>query len=183
MPMKKRIAKRRVTEVSFDERMALLIGDRPDRPQFKTARAAKEAWKLCRDELLGNYIPKHPGRRPRAWWHFDAKEDRDETMTQASQLFRMGEITEEEAQQCRVSWANHERVAYEKYSWHVDYARRPQTGQATYHRWRFEMGIADEILPPTVPRPATGWEAREKDALSVYELDKLAKANGAAKPN
>jgi hypothetical protein len=45
------------------------------------------------------------------------------------------------------------------------------------------MGIADEILPPAVPIAEPGWEEREKDMkdiLSVYELAKRAKANGAA---
>lgn len=36
----------------------------------------KEAWEDLRDELMADWISKHPGTRPLAWWTFEAPERR-----------------------------------------------------------------------------------------------------------
>jgi hypothetical protein len=132
--VKKRVAKRVLTELTFDQKMALMIGDRSDRPHFKTTKEARAAWRLCRDELLPRDKPSpsffncRAGHRPFAWWYFDSKQDRDPSVPEATQLFEMGEISDAEAQQCREDWAHYEKVALNKFEWCRDYLRRPETG-------------------------------------------------------
>lgn len=44
--------------------------------QQNDQRAMQVAWEKLRDSLLPSFIEKHPGRRPYAWWKFDAPERR-----------------------------------------------------------------------------------------------------------
>src|SRR5262245_45090671 len=166
MPIMKRLVKRRTTEVTFEQRMALTIGDHndPKRAVFKSRAEARAAWKLCRDEILEQC---RPGHRPPAWWHFEAKESRDHSMPEADQLVEMNQMTEDEMRRCREDWAHFESVALGKFEWNHDYRRRPETGRHEYHKYRFEMGVSDAIMPPALPCPAPGWEEREKRILSV----------------
>lgn len=43
---------------------------------FTTEDDMRVAWELHRDRLLPEFIHKHPGRRPFAWWLFDHGEER-----------------------------------------------------------------------------------------------------------
>ncbi len=43
---------------------------------FADDEAYRAAWDAHRDELMASYTRLHPGRRPRAWWSFEAPEPR-----------------------------------------------------------------------------------------------------------
>lgn len=182
MPSNRRFRTRIRLELTWDQKLAMLIGDHRDRPEFKTVKAHRAAWEEWRAEYFESGINgrRPTGRRCPSWWIFDAKSKRDHSLVEAEQLFQMGEIDEEEQERCRREWAASEAVAFGKYEWRRDYCRQPETGAAEYHRHRCEMGIVDSILPPVLPMPAPGWEAREKGILSTYDLGKLAKLNGGA---
>ena len=43
---------------------------------FKTRERFAEAWELTRETIMCDYVAKHPGRRPFAWWLCDHKQER-----------------------------------------------------------------------------------------------------------
>jgi hypothetical protein len=94
MPRLRRRAKSRKSdfaELSIDQEMALLTGlnyfnDSPFpriasrvrnwQPENENVEAFAAAWEIHRDRLLNEFIAKHPGRRPFAWWALDHKKER-----------------------------------------------------------------------------------------------------------
>ena len=56
-----------------------LLGFLKDNAQFAyfaTDREIASGWAQIRDDLIARWAEERPGRRPRAWWRFDAKEMR-----------------------------------------------------------------------------------------------------------
>lgn len=43
---------------------------------FPTPEDRRTAWEDLRDEIMGEWIQKHPGTRPWGWWQFEAPEPR-----------------------------------------------------------------------------------------------------------
>lgn len=84
---------------------SLLIGwiaPRPDEVRmgdFLTLDEVREAWEACRDRIFSDEWQGQVGRRPWAWWQFDAPAPRDREVPEADQLRALGclEAWEEEA--------------------------------------------------------------------------------------
>ena len=55
------------------------------------------SWDANHETLLAEYRAKRPGKRPFAWWKWEASEPRDESMPETEQLWRLGELDEAEA--------------------------------------------------------------------------------------
>ena len=74
MPTNRRYVRRpHRTRPDGDQEMALWLGEGPlDDPQpFANPAARKAAWQRHRHRLIGT-LPSSPGRRPLAWWQYDA---------------------------------------------------------------------------------------------------------------
>jgi hypothetical protein len=54
---------------------------------------AEAAWHAHGDELTREWIARHPGTRPPAWWAFDAPSGRPAAESQRSYLLRHGLLT------------------------------------------------------------------------------------------
>src|SRR5262245_24475643 len=70
MPRKRRLAKSRLGWTD-DHRDYLIRGWTFPDSQLTDAEA-RAAWEVLRDGLLPEFIAENPGRRPWAWWAFDA---------------------------------------------------------------------------------------------------------------
>lgn len=71
----------------------MVIGDLPDRPEFRTDKARRAAWNAHREEILAE---SRAGHRPWAWWEYDAPEARDESQAEEDQLIAMGVVDDDE---------------------------------------------------------------------------------------
>ncbi len=54
------------------------------------------AWELLRDAIMSGPQGRRDGRRPWAWWHFDAGEEMPERGDEPVRLAQLGELTREE---------------------------------------------------------------------------------------
>jgi hypothetical protein len=79
MPVRKRVDRRRAP---LDLEQSAILRDEP-RPEganpFYFLRLEKDLfnevedlWKSHRDDILAEYVAKHPGTRPTLWWKYDA---------------------------------------------------------------------------------------------------------------
>lgn len=81
MPVKRRIAKRRREELDDCQRAHLLtgwfaVGLSGYLTRYRTREEFAAAWEQYREELLPEFIAKHPGHRPFAWWLLDHGKER-----------------------------------------------------------------------------------------------------------
>lgn len=56
----------------------------------------KAAWDAVKDEILADWMQRHPCSKPFAWWRFDAPETRQESESEATYLDRHGLLTPQE---------------------------------------------------------------------------------------
>jgi len=98
MPRRRRVAKMRTPPFQYTPEAALFLtcgqdyfNERPfgDPVDMELARAV---WQEHRDELLSKYVADHPGRRPWAWWQFDAPD----SCTEDEDLRRLGLLSPSE---------------------------------------------------------------------------------------
>ena len=87
--------------LSHSQEMALWMGEVPQKPAFRDEEEAREAWFYHRDRLL-TALGRH-GRRPMAWWCFEAVFPWPGYRRERSVLFEAGELAEEEASEL-VDW-------------------------------------------------------------------------------
>jgi hypothetical protein len=62
-------------------------------PHFPTAQGPniEDYWRMCRDDLLRDWIKENPCSRPWFWWQHDAPEEREEApLYEAAYLERHG---------------------------------------------------------------------------------------------
>lgn len=97
MPVRKRVDRRRAP---LDLEQSAILRDEP-RPEganpFYFLRLEKDLfnevedlWKSHRDDILAEYVAKHPGTRPTLWWKYDAPGEPDGSETEAAYLQRHG---------------------------------------------------------------------------------------------
>ena len=67
-----------------------------DRPGEATVGDIEVMWRLCRDEVMAGRQGRCDGRRPWAWWAFEAGEERPEGDREAVRLAELGELTADE---------------------------------------------------------------------------------------
>ena len=146
MPLKRTSAKRR-GELGTIQRWNLVLGHMDHQPvesQFATEKERRAAWECHRDKLLAK---SGAGKRPQAWWDYEASESRDEKMAECLQLRRMGELSRAELDALIPLWREWEEKART-----IDhYCAGPGeflSGRAAYLAWRKWAGIPDDLFPP-----------------------------------
>jgi hypothetical protein len=101
MPVKARHPKARRTALSWEQRMDLVLGPDERWPAFEDD-ADRRAWWSIHGETITARL--NPGHRPSAWWTYDSAEERDPTVTEAQQLWRMGELSAAEVGELMPFW-------------------------------------------------------------------------------
>src|SRR3954468_1512121 len=101
MPVKRRLAKGRNRQLDLMQRWSLELGEDSRNPAFASEAEQREAWETHRDALMAR---KRAGMRPMAWWEYDSKEPRDRDVTECLQLYRMGELSEDEIAELMPFW-------------------------------------------------------------------------------
>ena len=81
--------------LSASQELALWLGEASHKPAFRDEEEARQAWFYHRDRLLAAW-GKH-GRRPMAWWCFEAGFPWPGYRREQSVLFEAGALAEEEA--------------------------------------------------------------------------------------
>jgi hypothetical protein len=89
--------------LSASQELALWMGEAPHKPAFHDEEEAREAWFCHRNRLLAAW--GKPGRRPMAWWHFEAGFSWPGRDREQSTLFEAGVLTEEEAAELVAWWS------------------------------------------------------------------------------
>src|SRR5262245_17524860 len=110
------------------QEMALWLGEDPHHPVFRNEEEAREAWFCHRDRLLAVW-GRH-GRRPMAWWCFEAGIPWPGRDRQQSVLFEAGVLAEDEAAELVVWWRQQfERAQHPDFS-HCEGPGRFFSGEA-----------------------------------------------------
>jgi len=97
MPRRRRVPKRRARfQYGEEHALFLLCGHNyfNDRPfgDVVDMELVRHCWAEHRDELLPKFVADHPGRRPWAWWQFDAPD----SCTEDEDLGRLGLLSPSE---------------------------------------------------------------------------------------
>jgi hypothetical protein len=74
MPTKRSYTRRpHRSRITADQELDLWMGGGPsgNPQQFASAETRRAAWQLHRGRLVG-VLPSAPGRRPQAWWEYEA---------------------------------------------------------------------------------------------------------------
>jgi hypothetical protein len=85
-----------------------------------------QIWERFRAELLPDWIARHPGDRPAAWWEFDCVEEIGEGETVPEFLYRLGLIEPDE----------------------LDAIRKKAQDLAAFNRGRKGAGPNSHYIPP-----------------------------------
>ncbi|MDA7980213.1 MAG: hypothetical protein MPJ50_15720 [Pirellulales bacterium] len=72
----------------------------PERePQGEEWNIVRKAWESQHEEIFEDFRKENPGRRPFAWWQWETAVERDSGLPEIEQLWRLGELTDAEAQE------------------------------------------------------------------------------------
>ena len=100
MPVKVRTAKGR--RLNFWQELSLEYGERSDHPGFASDSERRAAWLQHREKFLAK---ERPGRRPEAWWDYEAPFRRpDEYEQEPACLYAAGLLEEEEKRELVADW-------------------------------------------------------------------------------
>jgi hypothetical protein len=100
VPVKARTAKGR--RLNFWQEHSLEYGERSDHPGFASDSERRAAWQQHRDKFL---TKKRPGRRPDAWWDYEAPFRRpDEYEREPARLYEAGLLSDEEKRELLADW-------------------------------------------------------------------------------
>ena len=108
MPEKRRTDKRRSRRLSGDEYMTLALGPSIDAPAFASEDDARAAWEGVRDKIMADGWLS-PGKRPWAFWHFDAPDVLENAHSESEACWRIGAASEKTA--IEAQWRQHIAVA------------------------------------------------------------------------
>ena len=154
MPRRRRLVKGRHDRLTFDQEQELLHGFAFFGEGFAENDEAsrREAWNTHRDRLMAEWEKNdRPGRRPKAWWRYDAAEPRDENQHETLQLLRLGEIGTAELEELKANhWPIYERQARSVATAHYF---TPKESEVAYWAKRREYGIPDSWKPTAADRP------------------------------
>jgi len=109
---------RRAADLTGPQALELSVGPHHRRKgyppsAFESAADRRTAWFECdQSKLLG---APYVGKRPWAWWHYEAGEPRDRTVPEAEQLRCMGVLTEAEERQL-AAWAHRAALPAEDFA-------------------------------------------------------------------
>jgi hypothetical protein len=107
VPTKRTIRNRSRHKLSFWEELSLEYGNRSEGLGFASDAERREAWLRHRDELLAKC---RAGRRPDAWWTYEAPFRRPEYEREPARLYEAGLLGEEEKRELVADW----REAFER---------------------------------------------------------------------
>jgi hypothetical protein len=108
MPTKRTPIARSGRKLTHEQQMSLSFGDLPNRPAFDSAEDRRAAWRYHGDRLVRQC---RPGRRPAAWWDFDATIRRPRNAAEeAAALFKNGLLAAREADVLLAQW----RAAFDR---------------------------------------------------------------------
>jgi hypothetical protein len=142
MPVKRRKTKRHFGELNHDEWISLTLGERPDRQAFDSDEDRRAAWEQHREAELASI---NLGRRPAAWWDYDAPARRDHNMNSMLQLFRLGELRGDELQYAMRHWADWAEKA-RKLHYVLGPGNIVTASPEAEERWRAWAGVPDEMF-------------------------------------
>jgi hypothetical protein len=137
--------------LGYGQRMFLLYGpaDRWD-DAFADEGEVREAWKAHRAHILSHY--QH-GRRPMAWWRFEAPFPYPGYDKECAALFEAGLLGEEEREQLVAQWFVHfTRPQDPRFTYCVGFAKpsdrvatwlKGKAARRAYYRW---AGIPRDLL-------------------------------------
>lgn len=129
------------TRLTASQEMALWLGEGPlDDPQpFASPAARKAAWLRHRHRLIGT-LPSSPGRRPLAWWQYDAPIRWPGYDAERSTIYEAGLLGDDERAALEAEWRRE-----------FDFARRlPAAERRARHSW---ADIPRELLRRWTVRP------------------------------
>jgi hypothetical protein len=109
MPVRRRGISRYVRELSLQEEFELLLGTGGRPSFFRDNETRRAAWVHFREFLL-NLAPA--GKRPWAWWEYEAPERREGALEEASQLVRLGVVGAAELAVIEREWTRKDWVAH-----------------------------------------------------------------------
>jgi len=130
MPRRRRVEKRRTSELDDQQVFELILGPPAHGSAFASDDERRIAWELHRARFLDR--TDNPGRRPWGWWQYESPEPRDHGEHPTLQLMRMGCLPREE------------RAALEAGEWRLYEAQAQSVGggdDARYWRHRDHHGI------------------------------------------
>src|SRR4051794_26432842 len=101
MPVKRRIQKSRDRTLGLMERWSLELGDDERRPAFASDAERRATWEYHREAMLAD---ERPGRRPQAWWDYDAPIPWPGYDNETVALFAAGLLSDEELAELMPWW-------------------------------------------------------------------------------
>ena len=141
MPVKRRSAKRRVHEFSWEVWMDLSLGPNERWKVFEDDAERRAAWEVHRERLMTGI---NPGKRPDAWWTFESPEPYDRAVPECLQLYRIGELKGRELERCMAIWQSHIGKGLQ-YGYHQR-GRLVPPGPEAERLWRAWSGCPDELF-------------------------------------
>src|SRR5262249_48288042 len=100
MPTNRKYIKRpNRAQISPDQEMSLWLGG----PAFESPEARKAAWFKHRDRLIG-ILPSSSGRRPQAWWQYEATIPYPGYDHERSTLYAAGALGDAEKADLEIEW-------------------------------------------------------------------------------
>jgi hypothetical protein len=99
-----RVFRRSFRALSWEELLALTVG-----PKYDSADPDGERWRPLWESHQQEVMTRFsgPGRRPWAWWRFDAPEPRNDELTESYQLANLDELTDAEIKILTPEWRRH----------------------------------------------------------------------------
>jgi hypothetical protein len=93
------------SRITADQELHLWMGGGPsgNPQQFASAETRRAAWQLHRGRLVG-VLPSAPGRRPQAWWEYEASIAWPGYDRERSTLYAAGLLGEEEKAALEAEW-------------------------------------------------------------------------------
>ena len=148
------------------QEMTLLYGPDPRWDAFSSEEEYRDAWERNRDRILAAY--RH-GRRPMAWWTFEAPIKFPGYERQQSALFEAGLLGEEEAATLVSEWREQFERAHDPHFFHCDGPGRILEGapaRLAHYRW---MGAPKSLLARWV-------KERRRRSKTIRELEETSPA-------
>lgn len=111
MPVKRRVAKRRISELNLNQEEYLECGHfffSHSLDEFEDDAHVRAAWEQHRDRLMA--ADHYPGKRPWAYWQFDQAWPAG-SESEADAVHKLPDTTPEERAKIEENWLNWVRVA------------------------------------------------------------------------
>lgn len=139
------------------------------RSPFKSALTRRAAWYEHRHDILANWLDSHPGKRPGAWWSYEAKEQPAHGEEEWETLIRLGVMDETEKAAVLAQWVNlmHLREGFYRGTYdHMKQGIGPFHGSPT---WEATCSTYDRQAALLEPMALAEWETIRAKIQSDWE--------------